>query len=144
MIAPNACAREPEILAALACGEWNEDLRAHMETCPECREAQQVWTYLAALRAEHEAAPLPAPGLIWWRAQLAAKRKQAEESVVAINLANKTAAALTLALVCFAAILWGPQSWEHLPIPVLGAIIALLVLLFSAGTVLYAWARGKI
>jgi len=146
MITPNACEREPELLAALAQGGLTEELQAHTELCPDCREAQEVWTYLAGLSAETggDAAPLIAPDLIWWRAQLAAKRKQAEESVATIKLANKTAAALTLALVCLAAILWGPQSWEHLPVSVLGAGIALLVLLFSAGTVLYAWARGKI
>lgn len=144
MNAPGACQREPELLAALASGELHDELRAHLESCPECNEIQQVWMYLAGLSAEQDATPLPAPGLIWWRAQLATKRKQAEESVAAIKLANKTAAALTLALVCLAAILWGPQSWEHLPVPVLGAGIALLVLLFSAGTVLYVWARGKI
>jgi hypothetical protein len=144
MTTPGACEREPDLLAALARGGLTEELQAHVETCPDCREAQHVWTYLASLDRENEAAPLPAPGLIWWRAQLAARRNQAEESVAAIKLANKTAAALTLAFVCLAAILWWPQSWEHLPVPVLGAGIALLVLLFSAGTVLYAWARGKI
>ena len=144
MNAPGACQREPELLAALTSSELSDELRAHVETCPECHEAEQVWTYLASLGAEHDTAPLPSPGLIWWRAQLAAKRKQAEESVAAIKLANKTAVALTLALICLAAILWGPQSWEHLPVSAFGAGIALLVLLFSAGSVLYAWARGKI
>jgi hypothetical protein len=146
MTTPNTCEREPELLAALASRGLTEELRAHLEACPDCREAQEVWTYLAGLGEEtlEDAAPLPAPGLIWWRAQLAAKRNQAEESVAAIKLATKTAVALTLALVCLVAIWWGPQSWEHLPVPVLGAGIALLVLLFSAGTVLYVWARGKI
>ena len=144
MNTPAACPREPELLAGLASGELNEELRAHVESCLECRETQHVWTYLAEVSAEQDLPPLPAPGLIWWRAQLAAKRKQAEESIAAIKLANKTAVALTLALISLAAILWGPQSWAHLPVSVLGAGFALLVLVFSAGTVLYAWARGKI
>ena len=70
-----ACPREKEISTELASGHWPhavaQDLLSHSHTCSRCRELLLVsQAFRQARQATIAAAPLPAHGMVWWRAQL--------------------------------------------------------------------------
>lgn len=76
------CAREQELLDALASTRWPErcdpNLRAHVPDCAVCRDTLAV---ALPLLLEGEAAfasagaQVPSSGIVWWRAQLRARRE---------------------------------------------------------------------
>src|SRR5204863_325822 len=68
------CAREPEILEAVAFGRWPgqcPDLAAHAATCAICADLVEV---ARALHDDRDAlcreAHPPAAGMVWWRATI--------------------------------------------------------------------------
>jgi hypothetical protein len=80
-----ACARQSEVQQLLARGHWPhacpEDLRAHVGVCRTCADLVLVAQVFQRDRANTAAmAQLPAPGAIWWRAQLR-RRNAAVERV---------------------------------------------------------------
>ncbi|MGH9433797.1 MAG: hypothetical protein ACRD3T_19885 [Terriglobia bacterium] len=105
---PN-CDREQEVVNALVSGRWTsawgEEIRQHAATCSVCREVAFV---AEALRAEAEAADhvrLPGAGLVWWKAQLAARRAAEERAAQPITLVERAAQALS-ALAAFGLVAW--------------------------------------
>jgi len=129
------CEFEEAIAAASASGEWSAELCEHLNACAGCAELKLVWQSLAAATSGQDAAPLPAPGLIWWRSQLAKRREQAERAVSAIALMQKLAIALALAAAMPLLWLCKPSVW---------LILFGVSLLLGTGAVLYGWARGRI
>ena len=129
------CEFEEATAAALASGEWSAELREHLNACALCAELELVGQSLAQVTADQDAAPLPAPGLIWWRSQLAERRRQAERAVAAIALMQRLA--IAVALVAAVPLLWlcKPSVW---------LIFLGLSMLLATGAVLYGWARGRI
>jgi hypothetical protein len=94
------CDREQEVVDALRSGrwlsEWGLAVRQHAQTCPVCAEvalAAQAFQREAALaqaELEQPGAHLPSAGLVWWKAQLAARRaaeKRAAEPIVWVERA---------------------------------------------------------
>jgi hypothetical protein len=79
------CDREQQVLDALQCGRWpgpwGEEIRRHAAACAVCSEVVMV---AEALRHEEELAQaevrLPSAGLVWWKAQLAARRAAEERA----------------------------------------------------------------
>ena len=77
------CDREQQVLDALRSGRWSgpwgEELRRHAAGCTACSEVVLV---AEALRLEEGQAQtemrLPSAGLVWWKAQLAARRAAEE------------------------------------------------------------------
>lgn len=70
-----ACPRDSEIESMLLQGHWphacDPELRTHIDACPQCR--QQVLlahTFQSARTQAVQAATVPHPGLLWWKAQL--------------------------------------------------------------------------
>lgn len=105
---PN-CDREQEVVNALGSGRWTsawgEEIRQHAATCSVCREVAFV---AEALRLEAEAADhlrLPGAGLVWWKAQLAARCVAEERAAQPITLVERTAQALG-ALAVFGIVAW--------------------------------------
>ncbi|MBM3810596.1 MAG: hypothetical protein FJW20_03055 [Acidimicrobiia bacterium] len=94
------CAREGEVLQALYAGTLEGGLAGHAAACAVCREA------VAVTRALWEAAPMegepPAAGLIWRRAELAARRELIEKSLAPIGVLEKAAAVVAVAAVVVA------------------------------------------
>jgi hypothetical protein len=129
------CEFEDATAAALASGEWSAGLREHQNACPICADLELVWQSLASATTNHDAAPLPAPGLIWWRGQLAERRQQAERAVAAIALMQRLA--IAAALIAAVPLLWlcKPDVW---------LILLAVGMLLATGVVLYGWARGRI
>lgn len=83
---PHQCAREEDVLEAIASGRWPDacdvSLRAHAESCDLCRDLVEVAMLVqedgAALRAEVR---VPSAGSVWWRSQVRA-RAEAEQAVM--------------------------------------------------------------
>ncbi len=116
------CEQEAAALEAVSSGRWpnacDAELRAHVAGCATCSEVVMVAELLlqddAAARAE---ARLPAPGLLWWKAQLRARRRATERAAEPINiLATVTAIAVAVFLVGFAAWQWSRIAdwWQWL------------------------------
>lgn len=98
------CSRESEVLDALRSGRWSsawgEEIRRHVSSCPVCAEVAFV---AQALRHEDEqtqaellqdGASLPSAGLVWWKAQLAARRAAEIRAAQPIALVERAAYAL--------------------------------------------------
>jgi hypothetical protein len=92
---------------------------------------------------ELNAAPLPSPDLIWWRSQLAEKRRIASQSVKAIETVQIAALIVAAAFVLLVMLLWAPRLFGDLPLPLPLTIACLLLFACSTGGVLLAWARQK-
>jgi len=112
------CDRETAVLEALQAGRWSdawdEELRAHVAQCANCAEVVLV---AQLLRREDAAAlarvRLPAPGLVWWKAQIRARRAAAERAAEPIAIAERLAWACGVLSLLGVAIWqwWRVQSW---------------------------------
>ena len=138
---PEICNYESTLIAALSAGEPSAEVQRHLRTCEPCREAALVFQYLGEVAsAEKDSVPLPSPDLIWWRAQLAEKRRLAAKSVAAIETVQKIATALLAALLLIAAVAWGPRFVGSLALSLPVAVAAVVLGVGLAAGVLYAWA----
>jgi hypothetical protein len=98
------CKHEPEIVEAMISGRWpaacDPELRNHAASCEVCRDVVLV---SSALREERDMAvlnaKLPSAGLVWWRAELRARREAVEavERQMAIAYVLAAAAAVGVA-----------------------------------------------
>lgn len=72
------CRQELEVREQLERGRWPEgvpaELRHHVAACRRCAEIVELMGLTAGFRAARvtamRQAPLPPPGILWWRAQL--------------------------------------------------------------------------
>jgi hypothetical protein len=96
------CENELAVTELLQSGRWPEAcdsaLRSHVESCAVCSEVVLVAQFL---REEHvhllADVKLPDAGLVWWKAQLRARREAAELATRPIALAERFALACSLA-----------------------------------------------
>jgi hypothetical protein len=92
------CVREHEIVEAVTSGRWPDscaaDLRNHAADCHVCKEVVLV---AVALHEEHDLAlaeaRVPSAGLVWWRAELRARREAAKAVERPLTLVHSLAAA---------------------------------------------------
>jgi len=104
------CEKEQAVTELLQSGRWPDacdaTLRSHAESCAVCSEVVLVARLLqeenASLLADVN---LPDAGLVWWKAQLRARREAAELATRPIALAERFALACGLA-VLLAFIVW--------------------------------------
>ncbi len=108
-MSPFSCSRESETVRAAWSGAWpagcDEDLQQHVRSCTVCREAILL---AGVFREDREAATrearIPPSGLVWWRAQLRARR---EAAVVAERpVAVAQGLAVVAALAAAAGVVW--------------------------------------
>ncbi len=108
------CEREQEVVDALRSGRWGtawgEELRRHAETCTACAEVVFV---TREFRREEELTQRQNPprmasaGLIWWKAQRAARRAAEERAAEPIQFVQRAAfALLALAMLGLGALQW--------------------------------------
>ena len=104
------CEKEQAVTELLQSGRWPQAcdaaLRSHVDNCAVCSEVVLVAQFLreehAALSAEMK---LPDAGLVWWKAQLRARREAAELATRPIALAERFAMACGMAAL-LAFIVW--------------------------------------
>jgi|SRR5262249_25455973 hypothetical protein len=92
------CIREAEIVEAVTSGRWpaacDPDLRTHAQSCHVCKDVVLV---ASALHEERDAevlnAAVPSAGLVWWRAELRARRDAVRVAERPMKLVHSLAAA---------------------------------------------------
>lgn len=107
------CDREIEVIRAIQASRWADSpgLRAHAAECETCAEVALVAHALA--NAEDEVHPLPDASLVWWKAQLRARREAVERASEPIEIFERVAYAFAgIALV--AALIWQRARLGHL------------------------------
>jgi len=104
-----SCAHEDAVAAAARTGEWTSELRAHRDGCMTCAELTLVVAALAAdaKQLADDAVPLPDPGIIWFRAQLAEREHRYRRATRAIVWVQRATIAVAVAVgLAFAPGLW--------------------------------------
>ena len=98
------CEREQEVVDSLRSGRWasawGEEIRQHVAACAVCAEVAfvaqefQVEDELARAELQQPGAGLPSAGLVWWKAQLQARRAAEQRAAAPIVLVERAAYAL--------------------------------------------------
>lgn len=87
---PFECEKESLVIEAVRSGSWDADLRAHATHCEWCSDAAVAARVLNEMRAIDQAeARIPDAGLMWWKAQLTAKRTAAERATQPISFVER-------------------------------------------------------
>ena len=109
------CELETTVLAAATSGNWDAALRSHLESCPCCAEVALVAGFMNEAEAGFAEARVPDAELVWWKAQLKARRAAAERAMQPIAVVEKVACAGGgLTLVAVLAFLWPSiQLWGN-------------------------------
>jgi hypothetical protein len=107
---PIDCEFEADALAAALQSRWPEQvdakLRAHIVACPICSDVITIATAVDSARDDTRAhRVVPDSGLVWWRAQLRARREAAEAAGRPITAAQLVAFGCAIGLLgaCFGA-----------------------------------------
>ncbi len=96
------CPREQEVLDEIDGGGWpdraSDELRAHAAACDICRDLVAVASLLREDAAPAlQAALVPSPGQVWWRAELRARNEAARSVQRPMTIVQALAAACTIA-----------------------------------------------
>ncbi len=107
-----SCDRETELVEALTSGRWpdacGEDLRRHAATCAVCADVVMIARALEQENAEARVEmALPTAGLVWWKAQMRARREAAERAARPIAIVEG------LAWVCGVVCLLVTAIWQR-------------------------------
>jgi hypothetical protein len=111
------CAREAEVMDAVALGRWpehmDEGLTTHVATCAVCGDLVEV---ARALHDDRDAAcreaPVPAAGMVWWRATIRARAEAARTATQPITVLQGIAAACAVGLACgLVSVAWRSIDW---------------------------------
>lgn len=111
---PHLCDQETALLEAILAGRWPEgcesDLRAHVAQCSICADVALV---AQTLHREHDGAravvAVPAAGLVWWKAQMKARREAVKRASEPIALVESAAGIFGVAALVALAI--GRWDW---------------------------------
>jgi hypothetical protein len=137
------CARESSVLAALQSNCMPEELAAHLDSCPVCRDAQLVWSYLEGCASAERETEIVAAGTVWWRAQLAKKRATAQRSIAWIDLMQKIS--LTVAVMAAIAVgAWQAPKMFEVPPLLLAGSAGVLILLLASLVVVFGLERNSL
>jgi len=106
------CSNEQAVTELVQSGRWPEAcdaaLRGHVENCETCSEVLLVAGLLQEANSSLLAGvKLPDAGLVWWKAQLRARREAAELATRPIALAEK------FALACGVGVLLAFTFWKR-------------------------------
>lgn len=108
------CTREQELLDALASSRWpgrcDAEMRAHVESCVVCRDTLTVaLPLLMEGEAAYTAAQVPSSAIVWWRAQMRARREAERVASRPITIVQGIAFACGVLLVAAGAV-WASPS----------------------------------
>jgi predicted anti-sigma-YlaC factor YlaD len=105
-VTSRSCPRESDLWDAIAAGRWPDaadaTLRAHVVDCSACRDLALVASSLQrdASEVARDATP-PSSAIVWWRAQMRARREAADAADRPITVIQG------LAIACAAGLLLG-------------------------------------
>lgn len=134
------CEHESKIAPALASGELPRDLRQHVESCPECREAFSVARRLQKMAEGFSEQPLHSAECVWWRLSVRLRREQADRAQRPLVWMQRIFAA-TIALVCAALL---GLAWRDYPSDVwTTGLAALGAVAIPATIALWSWSRAR-
>lgn len=90
------CEQEAAVLEAVESGRWphacDTELRAHVSQCSICADVLLVaQTFQQENQWARAEVALPASGLVWWKAQMRARREAAERAAEPIAMVEKAA-----------------------------------------------------
>ncbi len=103
------CERESQVVTAVRAGQWDAGLRAHLVDCETCAEAAVVAEFLQAELQNGVAPPLPSGGQVWWKAQIRARREDAERALKPVRVAQRILGAGALLVFFFVFLHYAPQ-----------------------------------
>jgi hypothetical protein len=70
------CLREQEVLDAVRCGQYSDELRTHAGQCAICSDVVEIATVLREdFEGEIAHARVPSAGLVWWRAEIRSRQE---------------------------------------------------------------------
>lgn len=105
------CPFESAIVEADRTGRWNSTLQSHAAACSNCQEALLV---AHALRDDEAASMaevrLPPAGLLWWKAQIQARRAALQRAARPIDIAEQLATILLGVLLPILLLIFGPKT----------------------------------
>lgn len=137
------CDREIEIVEAITCGRWpsgtSEELQTHAATCPVCTDVVSVALALTQDRSDGLlAARVPSAGLVWWRAEMRARRDAVNRATRPLRIVEWTALVCVLAAAGIFLYWTGPAAladllWQ----PSLALFLALGILVVLSTLVCY-------
>jgi hypothetical protein len=101
------CPREQEVIDALTTMQWPErcgdELRAHVAACQGCTDIVGTVSTLSDAWTDARAdAHVPASGMVWWRAQMRARREAARAAARPITVVQGIAGLAGLVLLASA------------------------------------------
>jgi hypothetical protein len=111
------CAREAEVMEAVAFGRWpehvDEGLVTHVAACAVCGDLVEV---ARALHDDRDAAcreaPIPAAGMVWWRATIRARAEAARTVTQPITVVQGVAGACAMGIACgLVSLAWRSIEW---------------------------------
>ena len=142
------CDREIEIVEAVTCGRWpagaDEELQSHAAACPVCMDVVQVSLTLTQDRSNGLlSARVPSAGLVWWRAEMRARRDAVERATRPMRLVEWTALACVLAAVGVFLYWIGPAGLAELLWQPSLAFFAGLGLLILLSTVVFYFVLSR-
>jgi hypothetical protein len=89
---PHECKNERLVIEAARTGRWDTELQQHAAQCQACADAVLAARVLNEMRAIDESeARIPNAGLMWWKAQLLAKREAGERATQPITFVERFA-----------------------------------------------------
>jgi hypothetical protein len=123
------CPREPELLEALAAGRWPDgavtELGAHAAVCACCSDllAAALPLLLEQDLAERQA-HIPSSAVVWWRAQMRARREAVDAATRPIAVTQGVAVACAAGLAAGVATLSeaGLRAWLERSVTVLASL----------------------
>ena len=133
------CLREHEVMESVGGGRWPDrcpdELRAHIAACALCRDVLEVAVALHEDRdTAHLNAQISSAGLVWWRAEMRARRDAVQRATRPMRIFEWAALACMLAAMG-ALLYWiGPSGLKALlwqPSLAFFAGLGLLILLSS-------------
>ena len=88
------CKKEQEVLEAARTGrlesELGQPLRAHMAGCQSCTDMVLVARFLQEANEGDSELKVPSTYLVWWKAQLRARREAAQQALEPVRIAEKS------------------------------------------------------
>ena len=107
------CEFEADVLSAVLQSRWPEraedGLREHVKTCAICSDVAAVAGAIECAREDTAPRALPESGLVWWKAQMRARREALE--TVARPITAIQVAAFACALVLMGACIGATSNW---------------------------------